>query len=229
VDRLTGRVTDGAKDVPAVLDPGDILGHALTEEDEALVDEAEVLRRPALPTAVEPRGGRVHAMYCGAPTLVDMESCMANQPQEEVGAVPESCTPAIHGDPDRASVRRSRMPEMWLDGAMAPRFGVHIRRSGWEPFQRDRGVDVERLLDDHGSMRAHTIPDDAHGPCDVPLHVAEGDTHRSSAHAMRTMTRGDVAGQRQAAVGATINRRRWWGGVLFGLQEPRYPCCCSPN
>jgi hypothetical protein len=35
-------VTDGAEDVLAALDPGDVLGHELTEEDDALVDEPEV-------------------------------------------------------------------------------------------------------------------------------------------------------------------------------------------
>jgi hypothetical protein len=43
VDGLTVRVTDGAKGVLAALNPGDVLGHELTEEDDALVDEAEVL------------------------------------------------------------------------------------------------------------------------------------------------------------------------------------------
>jgi hypothetical protein len=108
----------------------------------------------------------------------------------------ESCKPAVHLDPDLASVRRRRIPEMLFDMAVAPLFGVHIRRIGWEPFQLNLGVCTNILPDDHGSMRVQTVPDDDHWPCDVPLKVAEGNKNISGADAMLKMALVDFAGQR---------------------------------
>jgi hypothetical protein len=142
---------------------------------------------------------------------------MAKKPPDEVGTLTASCTPAVHLDPDLASVRRSRSPEMWFDVAMASLFGVHIRRLGWEPCQRNLGVWINLLPDDHGSMRVQTVPDDDHWPCDVPLKVAEGDKHISGAAARLNMARVDVAGQRQAT------HRGQLAALAHALEDGRLP------
>jgi hypothetical protein len=49
---------------------------------------------------------------------------MAQEPQEEVGTLTESCTTAIDLHPYVTGVRRSRMPEMLCDVATAPLLGV---------------------------------------------------------------------------------------------------------
>ena len=121
---------------------------------------------------------------------------MAKKPSDEVGTVTESCKPAVHLDPDLASVRRRRIPEMLCDIAVAPLFGGHIRRLGWEPFQLNLGVCTNILPDDYGSMRVQTVPDDDHWPCDVPLKVAEGHKKISGAEARRKRALVDFAGQR---------------------------------
>ena len=121
---------------------------------------------------------------------------MAKEPQEEIRTLTETCEAAIHVGTKLAGIRRSRIPEMLFDMAVAPLFGVHIRRIGWEPFQLNLGVCTNRLPDDHGSMRVQTVPDDDHWPCDVPLKVAEGNKNSSGADAMLKMALVDFAGQR---------------------------------
>jgi hypothetical protein len=142
---------------------------------------------------------------------------MAKKPQDEGGTLTESCKPAVHLDPDLASVRRSRIPEMLFDVAMASLFGVQIRRIGWEPFQLNLGVCINILPDDHGSMRVQTVPDDDHWPCDVPLKVAEGDKNISGADAMLKMALVDFAGQRQA------NHRGQLAAFAHALEDGRLP------
>jgi hypothetical protein len=123
---------------------------------------------------------------------------MAKKPPDEVGTLTESCKPAVHLAPDLASVRRSRLPEMVFDVAMASLFGVQIRRLGWEPFPLTLGVCINILPDDHGSMRVQTVPDDDHRPGDVPLEVLQGHQNIRCPDGMLKMALVDLAGQRQA-------------------------------
>jgi hypothetical protein len=122
---------------------------------------------------------------------------MAKEPQEEGGTVPEACKTAIHLHPSVAGVRRSRIPEMWFDVAMAPLLRVQIRRIGWQPFHLKLWMCRDILLDDHGPMRAHSVPDADHRCSDVPLEVAEGQQAISPTNGMLNMALVNLAGPRQ--------------------------------
>jgi hypothetical protein len=122
---------------------------------------------------------------------------MAKEPQEEVGTLPESCKTAIHLHPYVAGVRRSRIPERLFDVAMAPLLRVQSRRIGWQPFHLKLWMCRDILLDDHGPMRAQSVPDDDHRCSDVPLEVAEGQQDISPTNGMLKMALVNLAGQRQ--------------------------------
>ncbi len=122
---------------------------------------------------------------------------MAKEAQEEVGTLTEACKPAVHLDPDLASVRRSRIAEMWFDVTMAPLLGVQIRRIGWQPFHLKLWMCRDILLDDHGPMRVQSVPDDDHRPSDVPPEVPEGHQDISTTHRMLKMPLVNLAGQCQ--------------------------------
>ncbi len=123
---------------------------------------------------------------------------MAKEPKDEVGTLTESCKTAIHWHPYVAGVRRSRIPEMLFDVAMASLLGVQIRRIGWQPFHLNRGMCRDILLDEHGPMRVQSIPDDDHRSSDVPLEVAESHQDISTTKGMRNMALVNLAGQCQA-------------------------------
>jgi hypothetical protein len=123
---------------------------------------------------------------------------MAKEPEDEVRTVTESCKPTIHLGPHLASMHRSGIPQMLFDVAMTPLLGVHIRGIGWQPFHLNVGVCGDILRDEHSPMRVRAIPDDDHGPSDVPLEVAEGHEAIRRASGMLKMALVDLAGERQA-------------------------------
>ena len=78
---------------------------------------------------------------------------MTEEPQEEVGALAETCAPAIHLDTYVAGRRRDGVSEMLFDIAMAPLLRIQIRRIRWEPFHFKVRMRGDIVLDDDGSMR----------------------------------------------------------------------------